>query len=246
MAGIGTGTLSVAPLAASIIEAHGWRTTYLVFGLGGFALVALAAALSSRPPGSIGELPRIGDAVRTRSFMAMYAATFLMSMALFQVFVYLASYAEDEGVSKVGAATLLGVVGGSSIVGRVGLGIVADRLGRVRTFQACFLAMGLSFFIWLGSHSFTTLLVFALVMGVGYGGFIALSPAVIADLFGTAGMGGVVGLSYTAAGIGGLIGPVAAGRVIDSVGYSWAILASGLLALCAFVALLFLERPVTD
>jgi len=164
-------------------------------------------------------------------------------MALFQVFVFLAEYAEDEGISEVGAAALVGVVGGASIVGRIGLGFVADRLGRIRTFQTCFLAMGLSYFVWLRSHTFAELLVFAVVMGVGYGGFIALSPAVIADLFGTAGMGGVVGLQYTAAGIGGLVGPIAAGRVIDAHGYWWAIGGSGVLALLSFVALLFLRRP---
>ena len=243
VAGIGLGTLSVAPVAAALIEAYGWRTTYVVFGVAAAALLTLSAALSSRPPGQIGALPRIGDAVKTQAFVAMYVSGFLMSMALFQVFVFLAPYAEDHGVSEVKAAVLVGAVGGSSILGRIGLGVLGDRLGRVRTFQACFLAMALSYFIWLPSKSFWPLLAFAVVMGVGYGGFIALSPAVIADLFGTAGMGGVVGLSYTAAGVGGLIGPIAAGRVIDRFGYGWAIFGSGCLALASFVALLFLKRP---
>ena len=246
VAGIGLGTLSVAPLAASVIDAHGWRTTYVVFGVGAAVLLALSAALSSRPPGSIGDLPRLSDAVKTQAFVSMWISGFFLSMALFQVFVFLAPYAEDQGVSRVGAATLVGAVGGSSIVGRIGLGFVADRLGRIRTFQACILAMGLSYFIWLMSESFGPLLVFALVMGVGYGGFIALSPAVIADLFGTAGMGGVVGLSYTAAGVGGLIGPIAAGRVIDAHGYGAAIGASGMLALLAFVALMWLKPVAAD
>lgn len=243
VAGIGLGTLSVAPLAAWLIKQHGWRTTYVVFAVGSAALLLLAAALSSRPPGSIGALPRIGAAVRTRAFASMYVSGLLMSLALFQVFVYLPEYGESVGIAKVRAAALLGVVGGASIVGRIGLGFVADRVGRVPTFQACFLAMGASYFIWYRAGSFTRLLVFALVMGVGYGGFIALSPAVIADLFGTAGMGGVVGLQYTAAGIGGLIGPIAAGRLIDAKGYGWAIAGSGVLALLSFVALLFLRRP---
>lgn len=243
VAGIGLGTLTVAPVAAAAINAHGWRKTYVAFAGASASLLLIAAALSSKPPGQVGERPRIGQAVRTRAFASLYVSTVLMSLALFQVFVFLAEYAEAQGVSKVRAATLLGVVGGASIVGRVGLGFLADRIGRVRMFQACFLSMGLSFFLWLPSHSFGPLLVFAVVMGVGYGGFIALSPAVMADLFGTAGMGGVVGLQYTAAGIGGLIGPVAAGRVIDSYGYAWAIGGSGVLALLAWVALLFLRPP---
>jgi len=68
VAGIGLGTLGVAPLAASIIDAHGWRTTYVVFGIGSAALLLVAAALSSKPPGHVGERPRIGSAVKTRAF----------------------------------------------------------------------------------------------------------------------------------------------------------------------------------
>ena len=36
-------------------------------------------------------------------------------------------------------------------------------------------------------------MLFAVVMGVGYGGFIALAPAVAATLFGTTGLGGILG-----------------------------------------------------
>ncbi|MDQ1445363.1 MAG: hypothetical protein QOI20_1827 [Acidimicrobiaceae bacterium] len=243
VAGIGFGTLSVAPLAAAIIDRHGWRTTYVVFGVASAALLILAAALSSKPPGHVGERPRVGAAVRTRAFASLYVSALFMSLALFQVFVFLAPYAEDQGVKHVGAAALVGIVGGASIIGRIGLGMLADRMGRIRTYQGCFLAMALSYGIWWASHSFVPLLVFAVVMGVGYGGFIALSPAVIADLFGTAGMGGVVGVQYTAAGVGGLIGPIAAGRVIDAAGYAWAIGLSGAMAGLAFVALLWLRPP---
>jgi MFS family permease len=239
VAGIGLGTLSVAPVAAAIIEAHGWRTTYVVFGVSSAVLLVVAAALSSRPPGHVAEPPRIGEAVRTRAFLSLYLGGLFMSLALFQVFVFLAPYAEDHGVSKVGAATLVGLVGGASIVGRIGLGMLADRLGRIRTYQACFFTMAASYGLWLVSQSFLPLLAFALVMGVGYGGFIALSPAVIADLFGTAGMGGVVGVQYTGAAVGALVGPIAAGRLIDATdGYAWAIAASMVLAFAAFVALL--------
>ena len=47
------------------------------------------------------------------------------------------------------------------------------------------------------------LVVFAIMMGVGYGGFIALAPAVTAMLFGTTGLGAILGALYTAAAIGG-------------------------------------------
>ena len=63
------------------------------------------------------------------------------------------------------------------------------------------------------------------VLGVGYGGFVALSPIVVSDRLGVAGLGSILGLLYTAPGLGGLLGPPLAGWVIDGTGtYRWAIL----------------------
>ena len=87
------------------------------------------------------------------------------------------------------------------------------------------------------------LAVFAAVMGIGYGGFVALSPAVAALLFGTTGLGAILGALYTAAGIGGLIGPPIAGEVIDRASYHVAIVLALVLSSLATVVLFALPRP---
>ena len=80
--------------------------------------------------------------------------------------------------------------------------------------------------IWLvAGSSYAVLVLFVLVLGVGYGGFVALSPIVIADRLGVAGLGSILGLLYTGPGLGGLIGPPSAGWLIDHTdGYRWAII----------------------
>lgn len=239
VAGIGLGTVLVAPLAAALIARHGWRTTYIVFGVASAVILAVCAAVSAPAPTSGGgSLPRLGPAVRSRNFRFLYLSALLMSLALFVPFVFLVPFAEDRGVSEVAAASLVGVIGGASIVGRLGIGMVADRVGHLFAYRACFFAMGASFAIWLAADAYPLLVVFAAAMGIGYGGFIALSPAVIAGLFGTAGLGGLIGLSYTGAGLGGLIGPPLAGLIIDSTGsYRWAIAASMVVGLASWAAL---------
>jgi MFS family permease len=64
--------------------------------------------------------------------------------------------------------------------------------------------------------SFAALAAFAFVLGTAYGGYVALSPAAAAELFGLAGLGAVLGAMYTAGGFGGLIGPPLAGWLRDS------------------------------
>ena len=59
------------------------------------------------------------------------------------------------------------------------------------------LALGLSYFIWLAAHGYAMLVLFALAMGASYGGYVALNPSVVAELFGVSGMGVVLGTLYT-------------------------------------------------
>lgn len=91
-------------------------------------------------------------------------------------------------------------------------------------------------------YEHSLLILFAVVLGVAYDGFIALSPAVVAMRFGVVGMGGVLGALYTAAGVGGLVGPPTIGAIIDASGHTAAqitALVSGLLG----TALLLTMRP---
>ena len=240
VAGIGVGTLAGAPLAATLIAEYGWRRAHLLLALGGSVLLVVAAVAARRPPRPVGEEPwALRDVVRTREFRAMYVATLLASIALFVPFVYLPTAAVANGVSSVAAAALIGVIGVASVVGRLAIGALADRVGRVRTFQASFAVLAASFLIWLVGGSWPWLSAFAVVLGTGYGGWIALQPTVLAQLFGTRGLGGLVGLVYTAAGVGALIGPPLAGVLVDATGgYRWAIAAAGVAGLGAFAALL--------
>lgn len=247
VAGIGLGTVVASPLAASLINRLGWRTTYVAFAAASTGALVVAAALAERPPrpaNAAATLP-LARTIRTRAFLLLYGSAILLSLALFQVFVYLPDYAEDQGAGKVAAAALVAVVAGASIAGRLLLGAAADRAGRIRTYQACFLVMGLSYGIWLVAPSYAWLVVFAVVMGGAYGGFIALSPAVVAEVFGTTSLGGIIGFLYTGAGLGALVGPPLAGELIDASGYRWAIAASMAVALAAWAALLPLGRATT-
>lgn len=244
VAGIGLGTLTVAPLAAALIERLGWRETYRVFAVVSATVLVVCAAVARRPPASAGPVASDISPVRTQAFGAMYVSGLFISLALFLVFIFLVPFAEEHGTGKVAAAALVGVVGAASIGGRLGLGLLADRLGSIRMYRLCFLVMAASYVLWLTTTSYAVLFLFAVVFGVAYGGFIALSPAVMAELFGTAGMGRVIGVLYTSAGFGALVGPPLAGLIIDRTGsYRWAIAAAMVLAFIGWAVLLRLRQP---
>jgi len=244
VAGIGCGTVLVAPAAAAMIERLGWRDTYLVLGAVATAMLLGCAAIVERPP--VHVTPSAIDvraAIRTPAFGLLYLNSFLSSMALFVPFVYLPAFAHDHGATRIASAALVSIIGGASVIGRLGLGAIADRTSTIRLYQGCYLLLAASFVLWLTGSSYATMVAFAIAMGAGYGGFVALSPAVLAELFGVARLGTVMGILYTSGGVGALLGPPIAGMIIDYTGsYRWAIAYSLAGALASFFILLPLAR----
>ncbi len=208
--------------------------------MAGAAALALCALAVAPAPGT-GETPgtSVGEAARDASFRWLYVASVLCSVALFVPFVHLPAYAQERGVDPVAAAGLIGAIGIASVAGRLALGALAARAGLLRVFQACFAAMGLSFALWWAAGgSYAAMVAFAAVLGVGYGGFVALAPAVVAARFGVANLGAVLGALYTGPGLGSAIGPPLAGAVIDAAGYGTAIAGALVVGLASFAATL--------
>ena len=250
VAGIGFGTIFGAPIAAALITHLGWRGTYVVFAIATTTILLGCAWVVERPPVHVTpSRVQLRDALRSPAFGILYASSVTISIVIFVPFVYLPSFAHDRGVSEFASAALVGIIGGASVVGRMGLGSMADRAGVVRLYQASFLVLALSYGIWLTATSYPMMVAFALVMGAGYGGYVALSPAVIAHLFGTQRMGTMLGALYTSGGIGAMVGPPLVGLIIDRTGsYRVAIAAALAIALAAVAMLIPLGRyePATS
>lgn len=239
VSGIGIGTLVMAPLVAWLIALLGWRPAYAVLAAAA-AVVMLAAAVLVAPsparPAVSGEAHLAGT-LRTRDYRLMYVAQMLLAVALFLPFAHLPGYAESAGTPPVPAAGLVGVVGAASVLGRLALAPVADRVGALRTYRLCFLTVGLSFVPWLLAEDYASLLVHAVVFGVGYGGFVALLPSVLAERFGLAGIGALMGILYTSNVLGAGVGPVGAGLLVEDHGY-WPAGVAGLVCGVSGAALL--------
>ena len=247
VAGIGVGTMVMSPLSAALIDRYGWRDTYVIFAIGGAAVLLACIPLADRPPGDGSPQPsRFADAWSSPVFRRIHVSAFALGLALFVPFVFVGQYAKERGIGPVQAAVLVGVLGGASVLSRIGFGSLVRTFGSFRLYRACFVIHGVSFLVWfVAGSSYAVLVLFVLVLGVGYGGFVALGPIVISDRMGIAGLGSILGLLYTAPGLGGLIGPPAAGWLIDGTGsYRWAIGACAVS--CAVSVALLTGLPTTD
>ncbi len=240
VAGIGCGTLAMAPVAAMLIDRYGWREAYVILGVASASVLVICALVVEPPPiARPAARPRLSASVRTLNFAMLWVASLLSSIAIYVPYVYLPEFAHGRGASPVAAAALVGLIGGASVVGRMALGAVADRTGIMWLYKLCTLALGLSYALWVLSAGYGWLVVFALTMGSAYGGLVALAPAMVAELFGVERLGALLGTLYTGSAISALVGPPIAGFVIDSTGsYLWAAAFAGGACVAGFFILI--------
>jgi len=222
-AGIGVGTLAVPLLATAAIDALGWRhalqaiaAAVLVVGVG--ATLLLRRAPTRAAPGTAAHGMTLKEALRSRRFRWMYAACVLAAPAMFIPFAHVSAAARDLGIGDARAVGLVGLIGVGSIVGRFVIGGLADRLGRIASIALLEASLGACYLLWLVAGGYFALAVFALWLGLSYGGIVSLMPAISMDLFGARAVSSILGTLYTGAAFGNLLGPVVAGAVFDRTG----------------------------
>ena len=224
VSGIGVGTLVVPPIGALLIAQLDWRPAFLAVGVvvvlaGGTAglLVTNPSNLATSHTTSpiVAHGVSLSAAVRSRPFFLLLLGFLLASLGQFTPIAHLVPYAEDRGISPQIAATLLSLLGVGSAVGRFAIGAGADRIGRWRGLGLSFGGVGVSCLLWLVSDGMVGLGAFAVLVGLFWGGSVALAPSVMADYFGTKAVSGIIGVLYFGVGLGALVGPVMAGFVFD-------------------------------
>jgi MFS transporter, OFA family, oxalate/formate antiporter len=233
VSGIGVGTLVMPPLATWLIASLGWRDAYLVLGIAAAVAGIGSSLLIADDPRSHGTGPdgdpldahssapaRRGvstrDAVRTPRFAGLYATCLISAFGVFVPFVHLVPFAVDHQVAPAVAVLLLGMIGVGSTAGRFFLGSIADRVGRDAFLIAMYVGMAISLTIWAVAGGFWSLVTFALLFGVFYGGWVAVLPAVVTDHFGGRNVSSIIGILYTSVAFGTLLGPSAAGFAFDA------------------------------
>src|SRR3972149_4459565 len=112
----------------------------------------------------------------------------------------------DQGVAKMAGATVLGASGFSSIFGRLGTGLLADRFGAREILVVGLGLQALMVALFLGAGDLASFYGLALVFGMAYGGVMPLYPLLIREHFGERVMGtaygGVFFISSISMGIG--------------------------------------------
>jgi MFS family permease len=260
--GMGAGVLVVGPLAQWLIAGHGWRAAYLVLGLGTLAVLVPVVWLGIRDapvvpapergevvgpvPTPISARREVGDALRTRAFWALFFAYLCTPLAVFSVVTHQVAFAVDQGFPRLFVAGIFGLTGLLSVVGRIGFGIAADRIGRVTSATISYgcTAVGtlclLALEVW--PHA-AALYAYAIFFGLGFGARGPIITAIASQLFPGRRFGAIYGILSVGNGLGGGVAPWFAGALHDVTGsYRVAFLIA--VGFCAMGSVCFwLARP---
>ena len=177
-----------------------------------------------------------------QQFWMFVAAWFSLNFCVQVVMLHIAPHAIEQGVSTTFAATIIGTIGGVSIVGRLGMGALSDRLGSKTTFIMAISILSGALVLLQFAQTAWVFLLFAALYGIAHGAFFTLTSPMLAQIFGLASLGTIYGVVSFAGNIGGAIGPVISGYLFDITNsYLPGFLLSLGLSIIAIVLLSFLK-----
>lgn len=268
--GASFGTFIFPPLAAALIGAHGWRHAYLLLGVVAVTVIGACATFTVRDPEKMGLFPdgiaptltpvlagappssfvndwTLAEAKRTRSFLLLNVVFTLTWLVVFMPMVHIVPFAVDLGIPQFRAAMTISVIGFAGFMGRLFIGTISDRIGRVPTLGLCFLLQALGFTGFAFSTGLASLYVAAAIFGLAYGGVTALFPALIGDFYGRTSVGSIAGFIFAISGSPAAFGPLIAGYLYAVSGrYDAAFLLSAALNLAALMLLFLLKKPTRE
>ncbi|MBV1926518.1 MAG: MFS transporter [Rhodobacteraceae bacterium] len=248
--GTSVGQMTVPPVTALLILTFGWRVAVIVLGLSAVVLLLIAALSMKNPPRPAALEVDVSEpgltfaqARGTRVFWTMCIIQLLFFPSVSTIPLHLAVHGIDLGMNAAKAATLLSVIGGASIVGRLTIGALVDKIGAGNSYTICFVFLALSLAAMMNITAHLPLFVVVAFYGFGHGGFFTLVAPAVAEYFGMRAHGAIFGTVLFFGTIGGAIAPVLAGLSFDSTGsYFYAFLGLLILAIIGFALTLSLPR----
>ena len=188
----------------------------------------------------------LGEVALSQTNIWLCAFSFISCSSILNLQVLLASYTSSIGMPPSVGGHVLSMCGGGILFSNLSLGPVADSIGSRRLLTMSFFGISILFFVW--PHCITTTSMSVLAFSYGYlvCTMSSLPVIILADAYGEMCSERVLALN----GItnifkfpGYLLGPSAAGMLVDRGGYSLAGICSGLITLAGTATLLLIPSP---
>ena len=251
------GVIAAGSLVPLIAANFNWRTAWMSLGFMALILVALDHILIRSSPAldssyavdryskQLDEI-KYEQIIKNRNFWFIGVAYLLTGFSTIIPYTFVSTYAMQEHSFSYGAASLLiTTIGFAGIVGKVFLGSLSDKVGRIRILILCAFLIAIGC-LGMAYSSGRYLSVFVAIFGIGDGACWSMYAASVSDLFPKKAVGRIIGSWTFLMGIGCLTAPIVAGLIADTYNtFIWSfILATSCSCVSLMLLLPLLKLPV--
>lgn len=255
---ISTGSMAgiavMNPVNTFLIELVGWQMTLFIFA-SLFATLILPTALfiikEDVPNGSDGVSNQdikstndpypnltVREAIKTRPFWQVSIGLFACGYSMNLLGSHGIPMLVDHGFTEVTASLAIGLIGLVAIPSTIVLGKLSDRLQRKNLLALIYFVRGLGFIFLVAVTTATQLYMIAFIAGFVWAGSIALSSAILSDLYGVRLVGILYGWAYFSHQVAATISSLLGGWGYEQFHTHWISFGSAAIALllAAFVS----------
>jgi MFS family permease len=259
--GLGLAGMIGPPLSSWLISTYDWRQAFIILGVTSVVIIVLTAQFLKRDPQQLGQLPygasvteqdthitwglSLSEALHTRQFWLICGMYFAFLFCSVMVLVHIVIHAIGLGATPINAANIVAIYGVVSIISVNLMGMSGDRFGNRPTFAVSFLLMAIAFFCLLVARETWQLYIFAVILGLAYGGMQVLFSPLIAELFGLKSHSVILAAAATGGSVGAAIGPLLAGYMFDTTGsYSLTFFIGIIISIVAVILTLLIKARI--
>lgn len=250
---MGTAALLWSPAVKLLLDEVGVRGAFRFCGLFLLVAITLAAQVIRLP----GEDDRVYQQESEAGTYARAAWRLLLRNPVFILLWLMLGLSTGTGHMFIGQLVqvaelnyhvpwgylLVSLFALTSTLGRLGGGLLCDRIGYLHNIRVALLLMAMAMLIFFSGWGIPALVAATLILGTGYGSLYTSFPTAVGHLFGLEHFGFIYGMLFTAMGVAGGLGPLAAAALADrSDSYSPAFLIGLAATLLCFLLSIILQR----
>ncbi|KAI9477644.1 major facilitator superfamily domain-containing protein [Coemansia mojavensis] len=220
-AGGSIGGLCLSFATRAMITHLDWRWSLRITGL---IITVVGAAFSTimRKRVKVSRREKIIDFTILRSiyFILLFIGSAFGTGAYYCFYLFIPAYSvEVLKEPSIWSANIASILNGSSIIGRVAIGLSAQQFGTLNTlYISSLIYLIATFALWLPFKSLGTLIGLAVVVGFFSGNIVSLVPAAAASRFGTQRLSSILGLLFLAYMSGIFVCTPVAAALVDKYG----------------------------
>ncbi len=259
VSGFGLASVYIAPVSKFFLAAYGVKGAFMILGIGFAVITSVLTQFINNPSTPAVSLNQQvskknnnykndyswSEMLRTRTFYLLWIEFACGAMAGLMIIGHLARIVSVQS----GNAIQIGFVFVALLAifnagGRLVAGVVSDHIGRLKTILIVCLTQAMVMFFFSGISTIFTFVLGSAIVGFSYGACLSLFPSTCADYWGTKNLGLNYGILFTAWGVGGVFGPILAGKIADASGnYDAAYIISASLMIFAAILTFFTKVP---